>query len=326
MYAGMVRIPIPEHEFGCYLVKKIAKMDLDETHGSYLSSLWRKDREGCKKQVLRVFSSRIASNIIESADKNSWMEVIFEIKKIRRMMFLWTSFQNPVASVAYWVGEGRRVVERTFRPTGMIICVLGPDGSGKSTVLEFVGGQLAPAFRGRTARFHLRYSPANVSSGCPVIDPHAKAPYGLALSLVKLAYLWGIYWTGFLVRGLPRKIRSTLILFDRYFDDMIMDPRRYRYGGPPGLARLVARLIPRPDLFLVLDAPAEVLQLRKREVPMEETERQRQAYLAFAASTPNARVIDASQPIEDVVRAANLAILDFMAERTANRLRRMRRG
>ncbi len=115
-------------------------------------------------------------------------------------------------------------------------------------------------------------------------------------------------------------VRSTFVVFDRYYHDLLVDPLRYRYGGPMWLARWVGKLIPEPDLWILLDAPAEVLQSRKREVPMNETARQREAYLRLVQGMDNGVVVDASQPLDDVVREVNMRILDLMAARTARRL------
>ena len=53
--------------------------------------------------------------------------------------------------------------------------------------------------------------------------------------------------------------------------DAIVDPKRYRYGGPIWLLNLIWKITPKPDLIVLLDAPAEVIQQRKKEVPFEET-------------------------------------------------------
>jgi len=64
------------------------------------------------------------------------------------------------------------------------------------------------------------------------------------------------------------------------------------------MVRLVGRLIPQPGMYLVLDAPAEILQQRKQEVSFVASKHQRLAYLRLASSIPNAVVIDASEPPE----------------------------
>ena len=47
------------------------------------------------------------------------------------------------------------------------------------------------------------------------------------------------------------------------------------------LARLVGLLMPEPDLWLLLDAPVEVVRARKQEVSEKETARQLDAYRSF---------------------------------------------
>jgi thymidylate kinase len=122
----------------------------------------------------------------------------------------------------------------------------------------------------------------------------------------------------FVVR--PKLIRSTLVVFDRYYHDLLVDPRRYRYGGPMWLARLIGKLIPQPDLWILLDAPAEVLHSRKKEVSYEETVRQRKEYLKLMSVVKNGVVIHAEQPLEAVVADVNKAVLEYMEQRTEDRI------
>ena len=79
-------------------------------------------------------------------------------------------------------------------------------------------------------------------------------------------------------------------------------------------------MIPKPDLWILLDAPAEVLQARKQEVSFEETARQRKAYLELVNNLPNAIVVNSAQPLDDVVLDVAKAVLVHMAKRTQRRL------
>jgi thymidylate kinase len=133
--------------------------------------------------------------------------------------------------------------------------------------------------------------------------------------------LWLLRYTIGWARDIwPANIKSTAILFDRYYHDVLVDPRRYRYGGPTWWARALGWLVPKPDLWILLDAPADVLQARKTEVPAQESERQRRAYVALVESFDNGIVIDSSNPLDDVRREATRGILEFMAHRTEDRL------
>jgi thymidylate kinase len=150
--------------------------------------------------------------------------------------------------------------------------------------------------------------------------PHAKPPRGVVSSIAKLGLWWMDYTLGFWVAIFPRLLRSGLFLFDRYYHDLLVDQRRYRYRGSLRLARLVGWLVPQPRLFILLDAPPQVLHARKQDVAYAETIRQREAYLQLVRRMPNGYVVDASRPLNDVVTETKWIILDCMAERTARRL------
>ena len=85
------------------------------------------------------------------------------------------------------------------------------------------------------------------------------------------------------------------------------------------MARLIGSLMPQPRLWLLLDAPAEVLQMRKQEVTPEETARQRQAYLSQVKKQRNYVIVDASQPLDkvitDVEHAITAAVIEFEGNR-----------
>lgn len=184
---------------------------------------------------------------------------------------------------------------------GICLAVLGPDGSGKSTVLDGLALELAPDFTA-VQRHHFRpHTGRRGGFGPPATDPHGQLPRGRAASVGKLLCWFADYWTGYVASIRPGLRAGALVLFDRYFDDVLVDPRRYRFRSPMRAARRLARSIPRPDLIVVLDAPVETLRERKREVTEEETTRQREAYVRLAVRMPEARVVDAGRPIEEVV-------------------------
>jgi hypothetical protein len=152
-----------------------------------------------------------------------------------------------------------------------------------------------------------------------VTDPHGKPPYPWWLSLLKIPYYLLDYGLGYLCAVRPRLVRSTLVLFDRYYDDLLADPSRYRFGGPMALARLARIFLPKPDLFLILDGHEETLFVRKREVWREELRRQREAYRRLATELPNAVILDGSLAPDEVALNASEAILDYLHLRYLNR-------
>jgi len=198
--------------------------------------------------------------------------------------------------------------------------LLGPDGAGKSAVITGIGSGRSAGFVG-SETFHLR--PTLLRNGRDAranCDPHGQRARGTLVSVCKLAYLLAVNWLGYLVAVRPQRARGKLVLFDRYFPDCLIDPQRYRL--PPScvpMAELVAKLLPEPDLYVVLDAPASILQLRKHEVTLAETERQRTGYLMQMARLPNGVVVDAERPLIDVVEDVLSRIIDLHLTRVRER-------
>ncbi|MGO9316232.1 MAG: hypothetical protein ACLPXT_15925 [Terracidiphilus sp.] len=189
----------------------------------------------------------------------------------------------------------------------MKIVVLGPDGAGKSSVIHGLLGKFAR--EGCVVKIrHLKpffVIPQRGEPGAIVIDPHGK-PFRSALFSIAKIVVWLLeewYVSYFQDRS------ETLLICDRYYHDLLIDPKRYRYGGPLWAAKMVGKLIPQPRLWVLLDAPAQVLQARKQEVPLEETSRQRQAYLAFVRDQRSNVIIDASQSLDKVIMDTEHAII-----------------
>ena len=72
------------------------------------------------------------------------------------------------------------------------------------------------------------------------------------------------------------------------------------------MARAFSRLMPQPDHVFYLDAPPEVLLSRKQEVDSASLIRSRNAYLKLCSQSSRFHVIDASVPVETVVREVML--------------------
>ena len=315
------QVPATELEFAYYVIKKIAKVDLDDNHAQRLSELYGEAPEQCRTQLAKFFPDSAVDTIAASAQSENWQPVQAQIQSLRQGLLGKVGKQDPFKVMSYWLGDCKRRIKRISQPTGVMIVVLGADGSGKSTVIAQVREQLMPAFR-RTAYTHLRphLGRKTTENNAPVIDPHGQPPRGWWASVLKLIYFLFDYGVGYWYKVYPQLVRSTFVVFDRYYHDLLVDSRRYRYSGPNWWAKFIGKLIPKPDLWILLDAPAEVLQARKQEVSFEETARQRKVYVELVSRFDNGVVINSDQPVEDVVADANRAILDLMAKRTHSRL------
>lgn len=180
------------------------------------------------------------------------------------------------------------------------IVILGADGAGKSSVIDALA-ELGDSEGIQVVSYHWRpgvLRGRTLHKGGAVVDPHSKPVRGTLPSLAKLLFLVLDWWLGYLLQIRRHRRLGRLVVFDRSFSDILIDPLRYRYGGAARLAEFAERLVPRPDLFFLLDAPVKVLHARKQEVALEETERQRFAYLERVARLANGHVLDATRPVE----------------------------
>lgn len=154
------------------------------------------------------------------------------------------------------------------------VLIAGPDGVGKSTVVHAIVDAATSAGI-RVSRAH--YRPGILggrASGAPVTDPHAKPPRSAIASLVKLAVLFLDHVVGGRTTWRAQR-RQGLLLLERGWFDMAVDPRRYRLPARMvPLVRILGRLLPLPDLVLLLAGEATAIHLRKPEIGSAEVDRQ----------------------------------------------------
>jgi thymidylate kinase len=133
--------------------------------------------------------------------------------------------------------------------------------------------------------------------------------------LLKLIYWLADCWWGYLSTILPRKRAGQLVIYDRYFPDILVDPVRYRLPkGSMRFADAAVNLAPQPDLYILLDASAEAVQQRKRELPLAELKRQRIRYLKLFETLPSKLLVNADSTVEEVSRRVALGICSLRTD------------
>ena len=309
-------VPAPASGFIYYLLKRIEKCSVGVREGDHLSAEWWRDPEGAARQVRRFWDGAAERKILDAAKGNEWEKIRADLPRLRKKFHARGSLSVRGLGQLF-----ARICRRLVQPTGFWVVVLGPDGVGKISVLHRVGEDLTPAFW-KKAYFHLRPHLGRPQTAAfdPVTDPHGAELRGPLLSTVKLFYFLFDYIFGYALQVYPKRVQSTFVLFDRYFQDLLVDPRRYRYSGAMWLARLLGRCIPKPDLWVLLDAAPEVVVARKGEVTLEEAARQRDAYRAIMQKLKNVLIVDAAQPLEEVVRDVEDCIIDRFEKQTKRHL------
>jgi thymidylate kinase len=242
--------------------------------------------------------------------------------RLRRALLRRALARTPLQTIAgrlrFYVAE----VRLHLNPPLPWLAVLGPDGSGKSTLLAGLREHW-PRSLGLVHTHHLRphrLNRHNAASG-PVVDPHGLPPRGTLTSVAALLFVILDWWIGYWTQIVRERAKHGFVVFDRHLLDVLVDPLRYRYGGPSWVARAACRIVPRPDLIVILDAPPAVVQARKQEVTRSESERQCLAYRRLAAEVAGAHLVDAAvapeRLLETVTTIMRRQLQDATASRTA---------
>jgi thymidylate kinase len=310
---GAFWIPSPDAEFTYLLARRASKGSATLQHERRLQDLIAQlGPTEPHRLAAQLLPTRLIETIFDACANGELNETLAQIKtQIRVASFS----RNPFRLTLQTIREKARLLRRWLRPTGLFIAVLGPDGSGKSTLIQNLIQQIGPSWRA-TDLFHWRPMLLwRQVSRRDTTQPHSIPQRNSVASSIRVFAHLLDYWAGYWLAIRPSTARTGLVIFDRYFDDMIVDPKRYRYGGPVWLLRLLRHFVPKPDLTLVLDAPEEIVLSRKQEIAPAEVARQRQLYLECARRNPSARIIDTTGSIEQVSNKAISAITEFLSHR-----------
>jgi hypothetical protein len=269
-----------------------------------------------------TFGDEIASQL---ASSHEWVVPPDEVMQgARRVQWRRRRGDPTRALSSLWASAGRWY-RRVTQPTGLFVLVAGPDGTGKSTLAKALPEICEGPFR-RWQRLHSRPgilpragALLGMAGGDPT-RPHSRPVHGPLVSLASLGYQWLDSFLGGWLRIAPFRIKSGLVVVERGWWDIAVDPRRYRLAVPSALVHALGRFLTQPDLLIVLEAPPSVLIGRKAEIESDELARQTRAWRSMTLPRARRAFIDVARPEEEVGSAAREAVFSLLAERASGRV------
>lgn len=276
--------------------------------------------------ILReVFEARTVNNLKNLLSEENKAYIVSSLAhRLRKSLLLHSLQKRPLWTLWRRSCNGTKRIRRIFHRPGFWAVVLGVDGSGKSTLLEAVKPVMESALHNRIHQEHIRphWLPSlarlfgRTETEGPVCDPHASRPSGFFGSLFRLIYYSLDYTIGFWRKVYPVLVKSpSFYVFDRYYYDFFLDPRRVRMSLPKWIIEAIGRIIPEPDLILCLGTQADKIHARKPELPTEEVHKQIVSLKRFCFAHPHAVWIDTGGSIEESADQALMAITNAMASR-----------
>lgn len=199
---------------------------------------------------------------------------------------------------------------------GIFAVILGPDGSGKSTLVDRMLALSMENYRGAW-RFHWRpgllpkpgrRSRNDDSRPEVVAAPPRDYAYGRTVSLARYLYFLTDFVLGYWLLIFPRRAHGQLVVGERWYYDVIINPQRYGFRVPAWLLHLGGRLVPSPDLTILLEADARAIHARKPELTERQITDQLTAMRALLPDPPRGARITTGGSIEESLQALQLEL------------------
>lgn len=196
----------------------------------------------------------------------------------------------------------------------MIVAILGPDGSGKSTVADMVVAALSKEgidARHHAHRFGILPPLASFRRGGKKPGPDTgpqksdgTPTYDLSKNPPLRAFVY-VTWYGidYFLGGIFLRIRNLFgrrkraAIFARYFYDYYYQSNNRRL--PDGIKSLIEIIVPRPRFIFFLDRDAQEIHDGKPELPVEEIKRQQQVIRDRLGDYAEFHIVNARSGAED---------------------------
>jgi thymidylate kinase len=303
----------------------IGRFELRPKYRSAIRSIYVDNPRSFEAELSETFGQRCAAKLSEACGKGSFEDLKVIGKQMRRALIFRSLMREPLETAGCILRYLGWRCREFVRPNGVMVAVIGPDGSGKGAIVDkakrFITGPLHFPTRVYHSRPGLLPSLASLLLGrkdddAPVPNPHAKEPSGLTLSLFRLAYYTLDYVFGYWLLVRPCLGRKCVaVIFDRYFYDYLIDPIRYRISLPQWVIKVFSVCVPKPDLVILLSAHPEVIYSRKPELPLTEIIRQCSEMGRFTKYMGNCVSINTGSPLEDSAKEMSRAILGILEKR-----------
>jgi len=272
----------------------------------YEISLTDLEKKVVRHKLPEIFGGSLSEQLIESIETQNIHQINYLINALRKKLVLRLLLRKPLQFLWGSIKWAKNELAHIFtKPCVPIVALVGPDGVGKSTVIESIKKNISISFAvpevvikhwrpGLIPPLNKLFRKDQQTIDGPVLPRRNSGKF----FLLRLMY----YYIDFLVGGWfvdrPSSATLNLILYDRCALDMMVDPVRFGLSSAIGTG-LLWRFTPKPDMVILLYDDPERIHKRKPELSIAEIDRQLKKWLAlYKKGWVNAVIkIDASPEI-----------------------------
>lgn len=243
--------------------------------GASFPEKYRSVRENVEKSeiVKKKLKAIFGCDDLEQIDKLHGNKLLFRALRYN----LQTQFFGIIARIAESLFTyGYSYLRSDIAPR---IGFTGPDGAGKTTVIELLHKNISSVFGKATEFYHFRPTLLpNIGEAVNSVGikkeldrdynkPHRGGKKGKLNSFVRLCYYTLDYILGFWIKVKPHCRITKFVIFDRYYTDIIVDSRRSSiYLNTKFLYYWGKLMVPSLHYNILLTADTDVILARKQEL------------------------------------------------------------
>jgi len=282
------------------------------------------DPEAFVERLSECFNGRTARLLSEQAGGENWKLIEKSVWRLRIHILSQTIKRHPLLFFKRWLKDTKRFLNRLWSPAGLMLVLIGPDGSGKSTIAQLIKQDLDRTFP-IDKGVHCHWKPCFLPRRSKhtettwIQNPHGRPPRSVFSSIPIFLYHWFDFVLGYFFKYYPALFRNGLVLVERHYYDFYVDQKRYLLNVPIWLVKLCHKFVPSPDLVILFDAPPEVLWQRKQEISLGELQRQTSEFRTLITQLPQGIILDCTPQLDTVRKNLKFIVLEYLSYRTRKR-------